>query len=54
MKKSVLWAIAAFLFVLVAGVSLYSFANPSELETCTYEINENVVSIEQYAFAGPL
>ena len=41
MKKSVLWAIAAFLFVLVAGISLYSFANPSELETCKYEINEN-------------
>ena len=45
MEKSIIWVVAIFFLVLVAGIVLYSLAKPCELETHEYEIKEKFKDI---------
>ena len=46
MKKTIIWIFTSFFLVLVAGIILYSLANPCKLETHEYEIKENFKDIK--------
>ena len=46
MKKSIKWIVITLFLVLTAGIVLYSFARPYELETHKYNIKENFEDIK--------
>ncbi|MBQ4156256.1 MAG: DUF4097 family beta strand repeat protein [Clostridia bacterium] len=46
MKKSIIWIVTISVILLVVGILLYSLANPCELETHEYEIEESFKDIK--------